>query len=331
MPLIKKRSKAAFEHNVKAEIGAGKPQKQALAIAFSVKRKAPKKMAKGGKVDHEAGVHREHGTGIKDIPKNRSSLGATNQMAKEYPQHKIARKEQAKEIHHQIMEEAAKIQPKLKGLAEGGRVQARPVSHSKMAESKAFSTKCDCPDCKTKYADGGGVDRTDRQKGKEMSEGAMQGGSLSDAWHGLTHPKWAEGGEVTEREEELEQEDPPMPEHSYHDDEEALDHAASIVEAVMAKRKRLASGGILEHKDGRVEHEGDEMLKEGEADLDDNAREIPNMYYHQNEDEALEENYDHDLMEKDQPKDSNERDREIEGDLHDMVSRIRAKIKARHK
>jgi hypothetical protein len=35
MPLEKGKSKSAFEHNVKAEIEAGKPQKQAVAIAYS--------------------------------------------------------------------------------------------------------------------------------------------------------------------------------------------------------------------------------------------------------------------------------------------------------
>lgn len=49
MPLMKKKSKTAFSHNVKAEMEAGKPQKQSLAIAYSVKRKA-KKMADGGSV-----------------------------------------------------------------------------------------------------------------------------------------------------------------------------------------------------------------------------------------------------------------------------------------
>lgn len=42
MPLIKGQSKGAFAHNVKAEIAAGKPPKQAVAIAYSVKRDAPK-------------------------------------------------------------------------------------------------------------------------------------------------------------------------------------------------------------------------------------------------------------------------------------------------
>lgn len=42
MPLIKSKSKKAFEHNIKAEIKAGKPQKQAVAIAYSEKRAAKK-------------------------------------------------------------------------------------------------------------------------------------------------------------------------------------------------------------------------------------------------------------------------------------------------
>jgi hypothetical protein len=38
MPLKKSKSEKAFKSNVKAEIKAGKPQKQAVAIAYSVKR-----------------------------------------------------------------------------------------------------------------------------------------------------------------------------------------------------------------------------------------------------------------------------------------------------
>ena len=43
MPLIKNKSKKAFKKNVEAEIKAGKPPKQAVAIAYSVKRRAGKK------------------------------------------------------------------------------------------------------------------------------------------------------------------------------------------------------------------------------------------------------------------------------------------------
>jgi hypothetical protein len=41
MPLIKSKSPSAFRANVKAEVKSGKPVKQAVAIAYSVKRQAP--------------------------------------------------------------------------------------------------------------------------------------------------------------------------------------------------------------------------------------------------------------------------------------------------
>jgi hypothetical protein len=46
MPLIKGTSKKSFDKNISTEVKAGKPVKQAVAIAYSVKDKAAKK---GGK------------------------------------------------------------------------------------------------------------------------------------------------------------------------------------------------------------------------------------------------------------------------------------------
>lgn len=43
MPLKSGKSKKAFSANVKTEMAAGKPQKQAVAIAYSVARKGKKK------------------------------------------------------------------------------------------------------------------------------------------------------------------------------------------------------------------------------------------------------------------------------------------------
>jgi hypothetical protein len=43
MPLEKSKSKAAFKKNVATEVKAGRPVKQAVAIAYSTKREAAKK------------------------------------------------------------------------------------------------------------------------------------------------------------------------------------------------------------------------------------------------------------------------------------------------
>ena len=40
MPLVKGKSKKAVSKNIKTEMAAGKPQKQAVAIAMSVRRKS---------------------------------------------------------------------------------------------------------------------------------------------------------------------------------------------------------------------------------------------------------------------------------------------------
>lgn len=43
MPLVKSASRKAVSQNIKREIAAGKPQKQAIAIALSVQRSAKKR------------------------------------------------------------------------------------------------------------------------------------------------------------------------------------------------------------------------------------------------------------------------------------------------
>jgi hypothetical protein len=49
VPLIKGKSKKSFGKNVETEMDAGKPQKQALAIAYAMKKKA-KKYSEGGQI-----------------------------------------------------------------------------------------------------------------------------------------------------------------------------------------------------------------------------------------------------------------------------------------
>ena len=45
MPLVKSKSKAAFKKNVATEVKAGRPAKQAVAIAYATKRAAAAKKA----------------------------------------------------------------------------------------------------------------------------------------------------------------------------------------------------------------------------------------------------------------------------------------------
>lgn len=49
MPLIKSKSKEAISKNIKTEMKAGKPQKQAVAIALDVARRAGAKVPKKAK------------------------------------------------------------------------------------------------------------------------------------------------------------------------------------------------------------------------------------------------------------------------------------------
>jgi len=206
------------------------------------------------------------------------------------------------------------------GYAEGGAVKASK-SKPRMVESSIIKTKLRDED-----------DIMGTMPPKDHTEHIAY-----DDDHALKSKNMAEGGEV---EEPMPTEDPmeSRPNKGWGAiivkgkaeggmidaaDEIADDHAESIADAIMAKRRKMAEGG-------NVMHPGDEMLKEGEVDLDDNGREIPNAYYKANH-EILEDNLDHDIMQMHQPEDSNEHDVSLESDTHDMVSRILHKMKNKHK
>jgi hypothetical protein len=46
MPLKKGKSEKTFKENIKTEVKAGKPDKQAVAISYAIKRDAEKKRGK---------------------------------------------------------------------------------------------------------------------------------------------------------------------------------------------------------------------------------------------------------------------------------------------
>lgn len=62
MPLIQGKSKNAFKSNIEAEMKSGKPQKQALAIAYAVKRRNAHK-AHGGEMNEKLNPHANYAKG----------------------------------------------------------------------------------------------------------------------------------------------------------------------------------------------------------------------------------------------------------------------------
>lgn len=66
MPLLKGKSQKAFSHNVGVEMDAGKDQKQALAIAYAMKRRAGgKSYSQGGTIPGGGGDSTD-GQGVAD-------------------------------------------------------------------------------------------------------------------------------------------------------------------------------------------------------------------------------------------------------------------------
>ena len=83
MPLIKSTSKGAFAKNVKAEIAAGKPPKQAVAIAYATKREV-QKMAHGTEHHSDHSKRRSehyHSKVIEATPIDRGVTKMTRQAA----------------------------------------------------------------------------------------------------------------------------------------------------------------------------------------------------------------------------------------------------------
>lgn len=124
MPLIKGKSEKSFEKNVRTEMEAGKPQKQALAIAYSVKRKAQKK-AKGGMIKdavEPAGI--EH----HEAPGYVMEMAEGGQYNPKLQASHMGVPSSARSVAEAIISHIAKK----KGYAEGGEVLENSAEHEAM-------------------------------------------------------------------------------------------------------------------------------------------------------------------------------------------------------
>jgi hypothetical protein len=134
MPLIKGKSDRAFSENVRTEMHEGKPQKQSLAIAYAMKRKA--KMAKGGFVEEEESsgyepmpcpekyadggfVKEEEETGYEDVPMERHEKH--NEGAMEEDEH-MEHEEEEEDMVGRIMKQRMAKGGMAHHYSEGGRV-----------------------------------------------------------------------------------------------------------------------------------------------------------------------------------------------------------------
>ena len=79
MPLVKSKSKEAFSKNVSAEVKAGKPVKQAVAIAYATKNAVGKKS--GGLWDNIHAKQERIQHGSKEHMRKPGSKGAPNAQA----------------------------------------------------------------------------------------------------------------------------------------------------------------------------------------------------------------------------------------------------------
>ncbi len=315
MPLIKSKSPKAFEKNLKAEMKAGKPQDQALAIAYSVKKKA-KKMADGGEVNEDKGQHKrtyqQKGIHKPFAGRGNSMLGASTRG------HFIGEDPQvARDTVQKVREENEMIKPKLKGLAEGGQISAASEKRPSIGLGKAFPLKhpsmvpSDVLDARLRAVE-------------DHLQAMAEGGMINEAvpMHSAEedmeeHPAdmMSDDSEMAPAEDEV---------MSGHQEmlaeggmaEEDMDDSASIAASIMSKRKRMAEGGMV--------------------DLAQNAEEEPNNEDQMSFDALKKENYSESegLDALDEPMDSNEsgdpREANEENEHDDsVVGQIRRKMRVK--
>lgn len=120
MPLVHGKSQKAFQKNVKTEMHHGKPQGQALAIAYSIKRKAEAhKKAFGGHVSKDEGVSSQgHDVRKAQYYKSQGMIGSHPEKESKQAQH--ASMEAAKHEAQKRLHKSRSIKPKL--YAMGGEV-----------------------------------------------------------------------------------------------------------------------------------------------------------------------------------------------------------------
>lgn len=355
MPLMKSKSKKAFEHNIEAEMHAGKPQDQALAIAYSVKKRAKK--ASGGTVEsgsptmnYAEGGDISASNEKRPMPENRyndSSEASRNSGNKPASQDSWTDRPTERQavannsrrtmpIKHPKMVPSSVINARLRDQEDDLQSSAAPGSPDQqparsMDEEDANKHGSDPDMAKPHttakaYAEGGSINGEvsfhDAEEDRDPNMSPIRESYMSPPEDEFMAGHFAEGGGI-----ELEMMDQP-------EEEEHIDHDASVASAIMAKRRKFARGGeIMEEADPIRSHGSmDTHESADQADLSRNADEDANE-----EDQASwmalrKENYSESagLDALDSPMDSAQKGHAEEDD-HDrsIVGAIRRKMKSK--
>jgi hypothetical protein len=319
MPLMHGKSKKAFEHNLKAEMHAGKPQDQSLAIAYSIKRKAQhKKMAEGGSVkDEKRPMPEQMHEDKAEVMRNNSKASLKQAGWTDQPTVTQAQsKPRVQAIKHPKIASSGVFQTKLYNQEDDLMDSDAPASDKEQPdkdynEKKARKSGPDVPALHMKkMAKGGMINNAVSMHEAEEEDDDQKRPPMADYMEDHDAAQYAEGGEV--------------------DNEAEIEHAASIAAAIMAKRKKEAIGA---HSDSDIDHEM-YMAEGGEVDLSENADEEPNHEDQLSFNALKKENYSESdaLDDLNQPMDSNEHSPEHEEeDVNDrsIVSAVRRKMKIR--
>lgn len=333
MPLMHKKSKKAFEHNIKAEMHAGKPQDQSLAIAYSVKRKAKKKMAEGGMAkrerpstskgqkgwthekDYTSGVHREQGGGESRAGE---ALRSPNYGSMQKHEGNV---EAAKRAHKSVIEQSRSMpKPKLQGLAEGGNVsaktEARPMpdqtTNSSAMKSRNAGNK---PASHDSWTDNSTVTQAQSNNGRKVRPIARPRMVPSDAFSTRLYDM--EGNLQESASPGLYGEQPA----TWHDEDEAKKQGLSpdMADEHSTHRKPYAKGGEVESQD--YDHKAKNQYEDDLTDLPPSEDEGDAMAMSHNEIDADMEGSSPDM----EPEHNNGRmpyadGGEIEEDHHDSIT-----------
>jgi hypothetical protein len=161
MPLAMGKSPKAFSKNVSTEMHSGKPQKQALAIAYAVRKRAGKKMAKGGMVENE------------DLdPKNEPEQGAKNAVLKQMDFSKKAEE-------HEDLEES-KIDP-------GSMNAYKPKTMSLRKEPKIAQSDLSLAEQGANFAKGGEVGMAMDRRSRAIRAAMGKAGEAKKMMEAMSH------------------------------------------------------------------------------------------------------------------------------------------------